>query len=289
VAARLSAAVEESRPATGEVLVREGEPVEKLHFIVSGGAAVVREGSKPLLVGPGSLIGLLDANIPRPHRWTVTAEHDTHVLSVGYLDYLDVLEENFGFAVDTLAVGARNQSALAQRAGPEAFAPAHDGEFPVAALRGLEQDEMGRVLVLRGAGLFRAAPVQSLIVLSRLAQVQEWPPGARLFEPGEPIEYLRVVARGTAKVHSTRWRDSTTSGPYDLVAGLESVGHSEHQFGVTSQSVLTTLEIDLEDLFDVAEDHFGLFTAMLSHVSGERVRLGDVLSQKDLEVGRTTL
>jgi hypothetical protein len=64
--------------------------------------------------------------------------------------------------------------------------------------------------------------------------------------------------------------------PVRLVAGAAALGYEMHQYEALAETDVTTLCIAKEDLFDVAEDHFGLARALFAFSSLERERIMDL-------------
>src|SRR5688572_8341747 len=176
VATQLSRVMKDTHLVTGEVLFEAGEPPERLHFVASGGIRLDAPEKAPWSVAAGSLLGLLDASIPRPRTRTATATEPTRVLTLDFVDYLDILEDNFGFAVETLRSAARSHSELALQLDSETvFVTPRAPE--AAAIDETSIDAVQRVLVLQKVGLFRSAPAQALVQLAHLATVRAYAEG----------------------------------------------------------------------------------------------------------------
>ena len=113
VATQLSRVTRDTHLVAGDVLFEAGEAPERLHFVASGRIRLDAPETAPWSVAAGSLLGVLDASIPRPRARTATAIEPTHVLTLDFVDYLDILEDNFGFAVRDLALrGAQSVRAV---------------------------------------------------------------------------------------------------------------------------------------------------------------------------------
>jgi len=86
--ARLAAAGTRREFATGELLMRQGEPAESLFVILSGKVSVVREHpdlSTPIMLatlGPGEIVGEMGLLDGEPRSATVTALEDMVTMEV---------------------------------------------------------------------------------------------------------------------------------------------------------------------------------------------------------------
>lgn len=287
VATQLSQVTRDTHLDRGEVLFEVGQPPERLHFVATGRISLETTDGVVSSVDAGSLLGLLDASIPRPRMRTATALEATHVLTLDFVDYLDILEDNFGFAVDTLRAGAQSYCLLAEKLGSAAMFASL--EEPAAAPPGGELDIVQRVLVLQHVGLFRAAPAQALVQLAHLAEVKHWRPGDTLFSSGDPVTETRIVARGLVTVGTRADSVVAECGPHQIVGDLAILGQLAHEFSARAEAASVTIDIHVEDLFDVAEDHFDLWRSMLSYVARQRARVSEALSSREDDLGRMTL
>lgn len=287
VATQLSRVTRDTHLALGDVLFEAGEPPERLHFVASGRIRLDAAETAPWSVAAGSLLGLLDASIPRPRTRTATAIEPAHVLTLDFVDYLDILEDNFGFAVDTLRSAARSHSELAlQLDSATVFRPAHalstaSGETAIDAVQ--------RVLVLQQVGLFRGAPAQALVQLAHLAVVRSYSAGKSLFAAREPVTKVRIVAAGCVTAQHESAPLAGEFGVNQVVGDLEVLATDVHQFAARARKASTTIELEVEDVFDVAEDHFDLWRSMWSYIASERARLNEAVSRRGSEIGRMTL
>lgn len=289
VATQLSGVTRDTHLALGEVLFEVGEPPERMHFVASGRIRLDAPENAPLSVEAGSLLGVLDASIPRPRTRTATAIEPTHVLTLDFVDYLDILEDNFGFAVDTLCSAAKSHSEVAaQLDSATVFRPS----LAAAAAIGSSEtaiDAVQRVLVLQKVDLFRGAPAQALVQLAHLAVARAYAAGDHLFAEGEPVTKLFIVAAGSVAARQQSPPLIGEFGLHQVVGDLEVLGTDVHRLTAEARLASVTIELDVEDLFDVAEDHFELWRSMWSYIARERARLNEAVSRRGSEIGRMTL
>ncbi len=289
VASQLSKMMRDRHVAPGEVVYRRGDDSHELYFIVSGCIQVSAPQRETWAFGSGSMLGLFDASIPRPRTRTATAGEPSHLLELDVVDYLDIIEDNFGFAVDTLVAGAREQCKLAEQLGSATEQGEADLGRSGQVAADSDWDAIDCLLLLRKVGLFKAAPVQALAQLARLGRVRRWPAGAYLFKAGDPVRDLQVVAGGSVVTEPGLGREPIEFHPASIVSGLAPLGGESHDRGALAPAPAVTLAIDLEDLFDVAEDHFEVCRSMLAWIASTRADLSEEAARRQLEIGRTTI
>jgi len=286
VATQLSLVTRDAHLDAGEVLFEVGEAPERLHFVAAGRMRLDGLDGVASIVDSGSLLGMLDASIPRPRTRTATALEPTHVLTLDFVDYLDTLEDNFGFAVDTLRSGAQSYCSLAESAD----VVSHRLEQSAASVAGAREiDAVERVLVLQHTGLFRGAPAQALVQLAHAAEVRCWTAGQVVFSSGEPVTRASIVAHGLIAAQHPGSDRASGFSPHQIVTDLAILATEVHDFSAYAKESSVTIEVELEDLFDVAEDHFELWRSMLSYVASQRARLSELMSAREVELGRMTI
>lgn len=287
VASELSRVTRDTHLDRGAVLFEAGQPPERLHFVATGRIQLESVDGVAATADAGSLLGMIDASIPRPRMRTATALEPTHVLTLDFVDYLDILEDNFGFAVDTLRSGAESYCTLAARLGTAAVLEPPEDSAPVS--EGSELDVVERILVLQHVGLFRGAPAQALVQLAHSAEVKRWRAGDILFAGGDAVTEARIVASGSVVTRQRNDAVMEEFGPHQIVSDLEVLGKPSHEFSARAASRSITIDIHVEDLFDVAEDHFDLWRSMQSYVARQRARLTESMSDRESDLGRMTL
>jgi len=288
----MSQSMRDTRLEKGEVLYRQGTRATQVHFVVNGRIELRRQGRAPWSFGAGALVGMFDASIPRLHPRTALASEPTQVLTLDFDDYLDIIEDNFGFAAETLRFGAREQHSLSLELPSSAAFSSETLGLEIGKAPLLADEPHGaieRLLVLRQGALFRAAPVQALASLARLSEVRRWRTGDVLFGPGDKVVVLQIVRAGEITVSHPDHGELGRFGPAGMVGGLEALGNDTHDCRAVATSATLTVQLDIEDLLDVAEDHFELCCSMLSFIARERARVTEELSEKRLSIERATI
>ena len=101
---RLAEALEPVRAAAGDVLIRQGEPGERLLLIVSGAVAVTVDGLPVRTQGPGEYFGEIALLRDSPRTATVTATEDTELRALGREIFLSVVAGHASTAAAAEAV-----------------------------------------------------------------------------------------------------------------------------------------------------------------------------------------
>jgi len=105
--ARLALTATPAHVAAGEWLFREGEAGDSIYVVVSGRLDVVAETPEPTVLwrlGRGEAVGELAVLTGAPRPTSVVARRDSDLLKVRREDFLAVLAEDPGFAVELLRI-----------------------------------------------------------------------------------------------------------------------------------------------------------------------------------------
>lgn len=268
VARVISRAMREADLAAGTVLFEIGEPARDLYFIVEGEVQLVGETST--VFRRGAIVGIIDANSQRPYTRKAIALTSVHLLILPYSEWLDVLEDFPGF----FAVTRDTMGELLHR---EISALAPGGGFPLP--RSLDAAEsapvsfsvLGRLLALREVQIFSTASVQALIELAERSHTLSVLAGEVVAPVGSLFGRLLVVLHGEV----TARRDgppmvSASFGKHQLVLDASAFGASVNEYRLTATQDSVLMSLAVEDLDDVAEDHFDLVRSFLRATALER-------------------
>ena len=191
-----------------------------------------------------------------------------------------LLEENF--ELTRLAVGrnARGVWQIAQGLGDDAFEhverPEHGSQMTALARRGGILNSFERLLVLRLSPALRRARMQPLIRLARVSEAHSVEQGQVLFQQGDPILALHVVVSGLVRVERTEPPVRGTFGATELVGGYASLSFDEYGFSAHAVTDAVVLELAVDDLFDVMEDHYDVVRSLQAFLAEARVHVQSV-------------
>ena len=282
VARQLVKLMREQSLRAGEVLYERGAHATEAYFIVDGDVELIGENEEPLRFEKGSVLGMLDCTIERPRERRAVALNDVEVLVLDANDWMDVFEENLGYARLVREVLGRLHHELVLELAP-------GGGYPVRELAPEEALEVGvlegsmvdRLVALRSSVHFERASVQSLVELAARGEVLRATRGARLLEAGQAGQRLFVVLAGIVEVERAREPVVRAAfGPGDLVTGNVSLAGLLEQYSMTAQTDALVLSFGAPDLDDVTEDHFDLARSIFRGISLDRVRAMQAKAKK---------
>jgi CRP-like cAMP-binding protein len=119
-----------------------------------------------------------------------------------------------------------------------------------------------KVLMLQNVDVLSAARTEDLAVLASIADEVSYPPGAPVFEEGEPADGLYVVIRGELVLtrdgkELSRMGERSALGAWDLLEGGPRV------FGSHAAAETLLLRVDRQDFDDVLLDYPELARSIL--------------------------
>jgi CRP-like cAMP-binding protein len=256
----------------GETIYARGTEADAIYFIVDGEVTLETPDDEPWHFTRGGVVGVLDVNLERPRARTAIAATHVHTMKLLAEDWLEILEDNFEYAVRARRAVATDLHkvvvGLAPGGGFEEL-PEHDGVDAVP-----DMNPVARLVVLRSVGAFRGASVQALASVAAVTDVVDLQAGEVLFERGQAEPSIYVVASGIVDIE--RGEEPVVRaafGPSDLVGGSSSFAGALSQYTARARTTATVLTIRFTDLDDVAEDHFDLTRSISKRLATERERL----------------
>jgi len=267
-AAELSAIAEQAQerffPA-GSVLLREGEPVGAVYFVVEGALAVHRRGRLVGRLGPGVGVGGVGLFARDPEGARVTAEADTFALELDADTVLEVLEDRFPILHHILRDTSRQLIDLIVRHGLDPVRGFPDCDFNVDP--SAELDLVERIFFLRRTVPFQRASINALAELSRsMAQVR-FEPGVTLWREGETGPGIYLVLCGRVRAASEARGLLFHPGSGFPLGALEAVAEEPRWYDAVTETRVVALQGSAEILVDVFEDNFEMAMDYLAVVA----------------------
>jgi len=223
--------------AAGDV-VAPAEYSSSLQLVVDG-----RVSHGALELGPRHVHGALEALAARASAAPAIAIAPTRTLEL--VDYLEVLEDNFG-----LMLGAVRE--LASRMIPLGIHgrahPFHEG-----ATLGLVE----RMIVLRQQPAFAGARLEALAILAHAAVETRWPAGAIIRRAGALADGALILLEGSLQ------SDARALAPGHAVGTLETLAALHHAATYEAATPVRMLVSHAATIHDVLEDHSDFALAML--------------------------
>ena len=258
----------------GDVIFEIGSSPTTVHFVSEGAVELAAPDQGSWRFEEGGVIGIIDAVLSRPRARRAVAVMPTHVLSVRYDDYLEILEDNFDFAKGALENACRTIHRNSRQLAPDGVfkPPETTPAIGVDALNERATNLIERLLVLYNAPFFRNAPVQPLVSLAAQTEEERWPVGSVLFDQGEPSTILRFVVTGRIRADLDDPKIVGWFGPGDLVGAHAAIGYALTQYRMTAEEDSIVLKVQKEDLYDLMEDHVRLTRIGFAFVAHENER-----------------
>lgn len=280
VVSQMAARMHDHTFAKNQVIFERGDPSHNLYFVVDGEVGLQAPGAETWRFARGSLVGITDATLGRRHARTARALSLTHVVSIGFEDYADILEDNFEFTKTTLESALATIHEQSKQLAPDGVFGAADlrGGAPLPMAPGQAVSELQCLLALRDVTALSQAPVQPLVTLSKAAQVQHWAPGAKIFSAGQPANEIFVLVGGRVQVIEAHLPYEAEFEPGSILGAHAAFAYETHPHHAIALEASTTLCLAKEDVFDVIEDHFGLGRTLFAWVATENERARDALS-----------
>jgi CRP-like cAMP-binding protein len=261
----------------GTVIYQAGDPSDDIYFVLRGTINLAKEGSASRNLDERSVVGILDAIRERPHDRTATALTDVEALVLRDEDRLELLEDSFEYARETILFSLTGLQELMLELPDMGFAePGQSGPLPEPdALPMIE-----RVLTLRDVEAFGRASIQALVSLAQLATQTRVPAGETLFRAGEVTGVFFVVARGCIELERSAPPGRARFGPAAIVGGIPALGDAERIYSARAVQSSVLLCFRESDFFDIMEDHFDLARSVLAFIADQRVAMVDEIERR---------
>lgn len=121
-----------------------------------------------------------------------------------------------------------------------------------------------RALILKTFPGFAALAAGELAVMAATSHERFFPAGATLLSPGVPVGAFYLIVDGCAQVF--RQGRAQDMGPRSSVGGLAALARDPNGAHVVAIEDTVALEIDIEDMNDVFEDHFNILLGVLGAI-----------------------
>jgi CRP-like cAMP-binding protein len=293
--AELSVVAEQMRERSfrrGSVILREGDPVSALHFLVRGSVRVAHRGRPLGRVGPGATLGTGGILSKEPWGLQVDAESDVLALELDADVLLEILEDHFPLLLELIRDATRQNldflSSLTDL--PEDFFSERLEPFEFR-----ERDLVERILAFRHAGPFKRSSINALAELAQGMSEVSFDQGVTLWEQGDASGMVLLLVKGRVRCLSTRPGGSFRFGlgPGMPLGVVESIPGERRWFTPVTETKVIALQQDVEGLIDLFEDNFGMATDYLGWIQGNTLALIESVGSDDklLEflVGRSPL
>lgn len=264
----------------GSVLLREGEPVGAIYFVVDGRVHIDRRG-KPLgHAGPGTAVGGLGVLARDAEGVQAVAESDTLVLELDVDTMFEIFEDRFAILHHVMkqVCGDLIDGTLRLPAGRMLQPPSVD----VSSLPTSNLDLVERIMLLHRAPVFAEASINALAGLARAIAEVAFEPGVTLWREGEASGPIFLVLNGSAQctVHDGAHFTAETGFP---LGSAESVGERPRWYHAVVENRLVALHLHKNELIDAFEDNTEMAISYLAAISRTLLRVLDRHAEHKLD------
>ncbi|HTA89119.1 MAG TPA: cyclic nucleotide-binding domain-containing protein [Polyangiaceae bacterium] len=275
---RITRLLEERLIADGEILVSPGEPPKYLYFTSSGHVRVSRPGSPTWTLRGRWFIGMFDTLRESASDRSTVAVGSFQAERVLASAWLDLLQDCYALARESAIAAC---SALERLEARLPIAP----RIPSAADAGLtlttgELSRLASLASLKRVSLFRTAGVQSLADLAEVTREVVFEPGRVVLARGQPWPELLVLLDGEVRVEREAPRAERTFGPLQVICAPTVLAGAPSSWEAIAVRRSRALVIPRAVWFDLLEDHFDLFRALIADLAARREVILDELGAK---------
>lgn len=273
---------EDSFPA-GASLMREGQPIEALHFLTSGRLALIRKGIAFGHLAPPQTLGFLGILARGDGTYDATAEEEITTFRLDAEVLTELLEDHFELLRATVRYLAERLSAEIQDLPQEQLGSRLEAEeIPPPPPNAM--DLVDRMVYLRRLRAFRSTNLNSVAMMARMMIEERHPAGTRIWTAADPADANMFIVHGRVRCRAADGR-TWTVGPLNALGGLESAAVRPRWYELVAETDFVGLRMPISGFEDVLEDDFALAQDFMSVFA---MQLVDIL-EKNAAAGRSTV
>jgi CRP-like cAMP-binding protein len=259
------------------VLHERGAVVTSIFLLVRGSVELRAPDAASRPVDEGATIGFADFLIARPHARTAVTTAPSRLLQVDAADYREYLEDQFELGRRIL-VRTSELALAALLEHPALLGNTAEGSH--RSFADIEVPMVERLMMLSRMPVFRGGSMQGLADLAQVASEVRFEAGDEIVPAGPRSSRVAFLVEGEVELalpSGVRVRRSAR----DLLAHVEELATAPRQCSVTALTPTIVLQVEREDLLDLLEEHFDLFTATLAYVAEEQDKLDELATRVD--------
>ncbi len=197
----------------------------------------------------------LEAMAGRRTKEAIVAQTAAKTLRIAAKDFVEILEDNFGFLCNVRRTLARRLLTIA--APPP---PSEGVEVIDIAAQPLGMVE--RLITLRKHVPFAKGRIEALAALAQASEEIRLPANAQIGRVGEPASSMLILLEGSAQLSRTGG-PPVVIGPGQAIGALETLGEVPFTATIRGLAGIRALRFPAAALFDVLEDHTDLALSMV--------------------------
>ena len=251
----------------GEVLLKLGEPIQRVYIVLEGRLRWQRKDFSPVISERAQVVGWLTLMARDPDGMDASALEDALVIELPSETLETALEEDFGLVRNSIRLGA--SGLVAARAGLPAR---HQPPVEMGVLRPERRTLVERLIDMRRAPFFARSNVEALIALVRYSEEVRYEPGEYVFRAGEPATSWVMLEYG--RVRCTNPAGATQDIGANFVLGvMDALAQVPRSYDAHAQTLLVGHRIALDSFLAVLETHFALAREYLTFLSSSVLEL----------------
>jgi len=283
---QIAGSLRERNFPAGTVIMREGEPIEAMHFLTAGKVFLSRRG-KPLgHLRPPQSLGFLGILARSDGTYDATVDEDVRAFELETDALMELMEDHFEIVHAAMRyVGERLYYDLKEL--PEAALGFPSDENPLD-VPDRPLDLVERLHYLRRQSAFANASLNGLAIYAKQLQEVRLQPGEKFWNVGDPSGRVTLLVNGFVRCETAdgrKFRQGAGTG----VGGPDSLAELPHWYSVTAETPVLALIATMDATIDLFEDNFPMAMHFLSSISTGLIRLTErkaLLGQNPLEAKR---
>ena len=240
----------------GSMMLSEGEPVDTYYILAEGRVGLYRGNKRYKLLEAPGIAGFLAMVARTPQGIGLRAETDVIGLELGYSEFLNFLEDNFGLLEKILRGTALMLSDLQiehDKSGKMVREEPRITPYPEAAL-----DFVQRLHYLNQIGPYQAVSLDPLADLAQRSQEVRFEPGDLLWKEGEASDYGFHILHGVIDCRGEADSRSFRMGADSVLGHLEAMAARPRTYTATAETRVVAMRGETAAFIDILEDNFGL-------------------------------
>ncbi len=246
------------------------------------GQEVVGAGRSPalILVVEGTLVGSTSNKLWKPHevlhtleamaarrtKEAILARTAAKTLRITAKDFVEILEDNFGFLCNV-------RRSLARRLLSVTVAPTLSEGVEIIESTAQPLGMVERLITLRKHVPFAKGRIEALAALAQASEEIRLPVNAQIGAVGEPATSVLILLEGTAQI-ARPGGPPVVVGPGHAIGALETLGEVPFTATVRCLGGIRGLRFPGAALFDVLEDHTDLALSMVESFAAAMLDAG---------------
>jgi CRP-like cAMP-binding protein len=273
---RIAGLLEERWVEKGEVLYRQGDPPEYLHFMLDGAVKMTHDGGPAWTMRGKWVVGVLEGLAGSTRTRTATALSSFRAMQAPISAWVELLEDSFQLARGAMFNAARATAQLEERM--PRMPPRSGPRWAHPAIEGAPLSLVDRLALLAEVRMLGGAGVQSLVDLAAATRESSFEAGSVLLERGVERRDILLVVSGEVEAGRRDPLVERTYGPGDIVCGPASFGSAAPAWEARAATPVRLVSFPIEFWFDLMEEHFDLVRSTLGALGARRELLLDALA-----------